>query len=653
MKKELFLNSVLPYTTNEEYSDVYAEHLSELFSVLDLKLLGLENESDVSVLIKRCAAYFRQKPDFTLVNSFNIGTFNEEAALKYLKGTARVVNIDWTFPDGEVDFLFDPTEVLDVPINYEWLWQFNRHNDWSNIARAYRHSGNKEYLRLFSKQLLKWIGQTAQIPERWNDRGSAWRTIECGLRLMGSWLISFDGFKEDIDDVPLLLMIASMHRQAVHLAKHPTGINWLMMESNGLFSFSVFFSELTDAQEHRKLASERLLREMELQILPDGMHNELSPDYQHVVFRCATNFYEISKNLGFENELPPKFKELIISTTDSAIKLASPGFIQPKTNDTFTKPTSLFTERTETLFGTNPQYRFINSARKEGAPPDYTSVFLDYAGFAVMRSDWSENASYLCFDVGPLGCAHCHQDKLNINIFKGAQELIYDDGGGEYNNSAARIYAVSGYSHNTVLVDGLAQMRKSPNKVDEPIDIGWKTNDVFDYACASYEDGFGDAENKPATHKREIRFIKPDIFCVSDTLTSLDEKMHEYEILFHLDTTEADVLPQYKNAVISHFKKDYEIAIIPIDEEDSELNLISGERSPRMQGWYNGRNDENLHKALAVTRKATAKSFRFNTLLIPVKTGAPVPLVEKIGEKKFSVTLESGAYVVDLNNLNK
>jgi hypothetical protein len=238
----------------------------------------------------------------------------------------------------------------------------------------------------------------------------------------------------------------------------------------------------------------------------------------------------------------------------------------------------------------------------------------------------------MCFDVGTLGMAHVHQDKLNINIFKGSQELIYDDGGGQYEISDARKYALSGYGHNTVLVDGLPQNRKGPLFTDEPIDAGWVTNDAFDYAQGVYDDTFGGAMIKPATHKREVRFCKPDFFVVSDTLTSVDGSAHDYEALFHLDTTKVKAIPEYKNAVISDFGKEYEVVIIPLDDESAnvELKTVSAVTEPQMQGWYNGRNESDLHEATTVSRKVSGvKNFNLTTLFFPVKAGESLPQVTK------------------------
>ncbi|MBQ8408868.1 MAG: alginate lyase family protein [Clostridia bacterium] len=653
----------LSVAENEAAAKKYADHLESLFDVILPERIGdafaeAVRAEDYHRAVALCADCYRTKAAASVSELSAEESYHEAIADNAAAGVMREINIDWSFPDGEVDYLFDPT-AIHGPRNHEWLWQFNRHSYWKDMARAYVATGDEKYAVAFRRQLLKWIAQT-DIPEKWNDPGSAWRTIECGLRLLGSWQVAFDGFRrsKSVEDVTLLLMIASMHKQSLHLVAHPTGGNWLMMESNGVYTFSALFDELSDSKQNREIATERLFKEMQKQILPDGMHNELSPDYQSVVFHCAVNYYGLAVSLGKGGEIPPAFVELIESTTNAAILLSTPALTQPRTNDTYTIPTKRFTSRTEALIEKKPEYVFVNTNRHEGAPPigDTASVYLPYAGFAVMRSDWSGDATYLCFDVGPLGTGHMHQDKLNIILYKGDEELLYDDGGGQYEISRARSYGLSGYSHNTVLVDGRAQDRRAPLQSTEPIDACWITNEQFDYACATYEDDFGGDHIKPAVHKREVRFCKPGFFCVSDTLTSTDGNPHRYDLLFHLDTTRVKPLPEYKNGMISDFGRKYELVMIPIDEHGERVvaSTVSAQTEPYYQGWYNGRNESNLHEAITVMRRVDGlANTRFTTLLFPVATGGEMPDVVRDENGMIRVTFEGKSYILDLNNLNQ
>lgn len=649
------INMLSGITEEKKVATRLATYLEGLFDKLDGEIVGKEytdalaNE-DYSAALKACAAYFRNKPDFAKETGFSAkGNFDTWSALNCVEGTFTVVDVKWTFPNGDVDFLFNPTSI-NGPLNKEWVWQFNRHQYWNNLARTYVGTNNEKYAEAFGSQMRNWLTQSALATK------DTWRTIECGLRLGGTWLVAFDGFKKSpsIDDLTLVLMVAAMHAQSTYLTKNYSSGNWLMMEMNGVFCFSAMFDEFTDSEPNRAYVEQRMLSDVKAQVLADGMQYELSPDYHWVTLYNALNFCSLSKSLGYsvDEELLGILRNMI----NAAILLSTPALTQPSTNDTYTKKTPEYiAQKAIDVLGNLPEYDYILSNRQKGTAPqgDTASAFLDHAGFVAMRSDWGADATYMCFDVGPLGKAHIHQDMLNIIIFKGNQQLIYDDGGGQYDQSEYRQYAISGYAHNTVLVDGLAQTKEEPKVSTEPIDAGWITNDVFDYATATYDSTFGGA--KSATHKREVRFCKPGFFIVVDTLTSVDGAAHDYELLFHLDTTKAKILEEYKNSVISEYGGEYEIAIISLDGDgaDVKLECVSGSTDP-IKGWYNGRNGEFLHEAMTVSRKVSAtEDFKFITLLAPVKAGGELPTVTQNDDGTLGVTFEGQSYTVDIDNLNK
>lgn len=671
-QREHLLTIVAPLAKYPEDAGKYADHLTELLNVVDAAKIGPEyvraaEQQDWALAVHLLAGYYRLRKERRTPSLRAEGNYVKSIADDALIGKVRVINIDWTFPDGEEDFLFDPT-AIHGPRNNEWLWQFNRHGAWYHLGRTYFDLRDEKYAAEFRSQLLRWIAQT-DIPEKYNGAGSAWRTIECGLRLLGTWQVAFDGFRTSptLEDAVLLLMIASMHRQTMHLLAHNTREgwrmgNWMLMEMNGVYTFSALYPELTDSDEHRRFAARRIIEEMKKQVLPDGMQYELSPDYHRVVSGCAVNFCELAKELGYEEDGGGELSDLIHRMAHAMVLLSTPAFTQPRTNDCFTLPTTSYTRRAASLLEDRDEYRFVNTKRAEGAPPagETASAFLPYAGFAVMRSDWGPDATYMCFDVGPTGMAHIHQDKLNIILYKGSEELLYDDGGGQYEQSDARRYGLSSYSHNIALVDGLAQNRTLPAVSEEPIDAGWITNDIFDYAAASYDAEFGAERTKPAVHKREVRFCKPDFFCVADTLTSADGEFHNYELLFHMDTTEWEPLPGYANGVLSRFGgkngRKYELAMIPVDGEgiQPELKSVSAVTEPQFQGWYNGRNESNLHPAVTVSRGVRqAKDARFCTLLFPVLPEEEMPAVEKLPDGCIRVQFHGRTTVLDPAALNR
>ncbi len=289
-----------------------------------------------------------------------------------------------------------------------------------------------------------------------------------------------------------------MYEQAEFLLDHTTGGNWLLMECTGAYTFAVVFPEFKNSAKIRKKAIKILMKELKLQILPDGFQYELSPDYHSVFYSCFYNVFALAKAYGFEKEIDLEFYDIMKNAAMAILKMSTPAFTQPCTNDCFTIKTDWILKKAEEIFPEIEAFKYSNSKRAEGTPlNDYTaSYLLPYAGFCVMRNDWGEDSLYMCFDVGPTGNAHIHMDKLNINIFKGSEELIFDDGGGNYEISDMRNYAISSFNHNVVIVDEKGQNREEPKILDKPVDCGWITNDKFDYAFGVYDDTFGEKKGK-------------------------------------------------------------------------------------------------------------------------------------------------------------
>ena len=649
--------------------------LNDLFAALDSKALGPEAEAalvaaDRPRALRAIATHYRALSDewFVLSDSSNAPSPEEIAtAERAVRGEVTVINIPWRFPDGRIDYAFNPTSERG-PFNPEWTWQLNRHAFWHPLARVYRATGDATYVAAFTRQLLDWIDQTDPPPDC-QCVGSAWRTIEAGIRLHGSWPIAFDAFRSapEFTDEAICLMLASMLRQARHLVAHMPQFynaegmgsngrklsNWQMIEICGLHTFASLFPEFREAEGMRRDAARLMGEAIRLQILPDGMQNELSPDYHSVVFGCAASLYRLARRQGRLRELPDDFAPLLRKAARAVIALTAPNLTQPRTNDCYTISSTRLLRGASKLFPDDPEILWAATGRACGAPPagDTASRFLPYAGFAAMRSGWDADATYCCFDVGPLGMHHIHQDMLNVIVFKGGEELIFDDGGGPYDVSDERLLAISAAGHNTVLVDGLGQTRKQPLAVDAPIDADWLSTSSLDQARATYDGPFGPDGARPARHTREVQFLKPDFFCVTDDLVSCDGRPHDYELLFHLDTTVVHPVPGRPGAVISEFGacRRHDILLQPLLPEGVETTCAVGQREPRLLGWYVGRNDHDVHPAATVIMKVSGRlDFRFATLLCPVTKGEPLPEVVSLDEGRFTISFRGLTTLVAL-----
>ncbi|MBR7145300.1 MAG: hypothetical protein IKD10_10195, partial [Lentisphaeria bacterium] len=365
---------------------------------------------DKSGALKAAVKYFRSRPAPKSLQSLQSKKGNIQSARNAAKGLVSSIRIEHQFPDGRIDFLYNPTGKNGLAYNPEWQWQLNRMHFWGNMAVVYRQTGDEELAGAFQQQLRDWL-TNCPMPERnWNARGSAWRTIETGIRLMGNWQTAFELFRKSasISDETLALMLGSMHEQALHAFEHRTGQNWLMMELNGAYTFALFFPEFKQSAHLRKEISKLILSEMRKQVLPDGWQNELTPGYHSLVFSCGATFLKKAQNEGHSSEVPPELLDLLEDMADAHLAMMSPDFTQPLTNDSARgSSTGLFAEAYR-LFPHRQDFLWASTKGRKGKAPagKTASRYLPWGGFAVMRSNWKRNALYLSFDVGELGMAH-------------------------------------------------------------------------------------------------------------------------------------------------------------------------------------------------------------------------------------------------------
>lgn len=535
------------------------------------------------------------------------------------RGEVVVVDIPWSFPSNRIDWTFNPTSARG-PFNPEWTWQLNRMCFWTDMAGAYRATGDEKYARAFARQLEDWLDQTGGIPPEssFNCVGSPWRTIEEGLRLMGSWRDAWLAFRSSPSFPPQLRdrFVQSMRAQAGHLLRHRTrGNNWLLMEMNGVNSFASLFPDIAESASWRKESARIFTDAVASQLLPDGLQYELSPDYHCVLYSCAVGLYRRAIADGTLEDLPPDFAELLKRGAEGPLALMTPAFTCPSFNDCYTIAAERILGPAAEFFPDRSDFLWGATRGRKGRPPvgETASRLLPYAGFAVMRSGWDADATYLAFDFGPLGVGHWHQDKLSFTMWKGDEELVFDDGGGQYERSPEREYAISGYDHNTLLVDGLAQNRKEPRRTEKPIDAGWSTASERDFARGVYDQGFGPDEKRLAVHVREIEFLKPDRFVITDRVSSADGRAHDYEILFQLDTTNVTVSADGR-ALLARYGRKWDLRITV--EEGGVISVATGQRSPRLSGWFIGRNDRRNHPATTASVRADGcKDHVFRTRL--------------------------------------
>lgn len=575
----------------------------------------------------------------------------------------------YQFPNRRIDWHYNLTKSIPGMMDDEWQWQLNRMGWFPDMAAAYLRNKDPRYPETFVRQLRSWALDCPMPKVRRNVPGSTWRTIECGLRLSRFWAPAYIGFisapEFTDDDVMMYCYLSLIQRR--FLERNPTTGNIFIMEMHGIYTFSAMFPEFKDAAKARKLALDLLSERIGKMLLPDGFLDELTNSYHNSVVGNLVKIYNIARDCGFAAEVPANFTAPLERAFDAQLRMMTPAFDMPMGNDTVHARLWQNFSNAVKLFPKRQDFRWVARQRKAGKQPDFLSLVMPWSGYAVLRESWDPEANYLAFDIGALGMWHAHQDKLNITIWKGQDQLLYDDGGGSYAHSKFRKYATSSLGHNLVTVDGLGQLRDrwklSDRVLQSPVTGDFSSDGKTDYVRGVYDQGWDSLGNDIARHEREIVFIRPRIFVVLDRLIPTDKgigKKHRYQARWHVDTLELQPALPGHPAVITSAKTSAgvrdrartkpadrpRLIVAPLFTKDITCSSVSG----KLDGEWNtlgGFYAQNPYrKTTTITHERAGKGEqRFLTLFIPLGAQEANPLagIRQNGVSGAEVTFKDGS----------
>lgn len=504
----------------------------------------------------------------------------------------------------------------------------------SLLGRAYRQSGNEEIARVWINLFRAWI---RQMPSKWNR-------LQTGIRLKGGWGDAFCCFihSSSFDDDSLFLYLKAYYEQALYLRKnHSDTSNWLTFEMCGLYSTAVLFPELKEAEAWRDYVLDIALDDLNRGWMPDGVSIELSPGYGQF-FRNYLAISDLSREVGISN---PKLKELAEKTERLYVpylQMMTPNGGTPAFNDNHSVDVPELMKVAIERFPRD-DFRWAATRGREGTCPEYLSVAFPYAGWLAIRSGWEWNANYLCFDAGPVGYRHAHQDKLSMVMWSYGRKILIDDGP-NYDGSAFESYFRDTFAHSTGLVDNRPQRSMwyrdpSPEKTmpyQPRADFKVEIQSNYVWASGVYSNQYGrsgsvGAESYPykkggnfksglgypAKHYRQIAYAAPDIFVVQDWFVPNDKLSHDYEIRWQLDST--DVQVEGLRARTAELSKP-NLAVIPMFGSGLKVDAVSAQKTPEFMGWaVSGKKYEPITTLRHMT--AGKGSQEFLTLLFPLKPG--------------------------------
>lgn len=445
------------------------------------------------------------------------------------------------------------------------VWELNRLQHFTILGRVYALTGDERYTDEFLAQLTSW---NEANPPRF---GPNWmNAMEAAIRAVNiiAALEMFGGSPR-LTDEAIGLVIKTLIAHGNFISSnleftHRLASNHFLSDLIGLFAIGLTTPELKQSGDWMSYSAERLLIEMDRQVLADGVDYEGSIAYHRFVVEIFALFFSMNRAAGIE--IPGRYWERLEAMFDFVRNYLKPDGTAPRIGDSDDGRVLKFTSRPpddhsylmplaavlmdnnkfklspesdeELLWWLGKSGREVFDRLQTSEHPPRSQAFPEAQIFIQRREHLYSIID--CGDHGALGRgSHAHSDALSIEVFAHGRTFIRDPGTFGYTGSERwRNRFRSTAYHNTVRVDGQEISRIVPgalfilgSNVRPRVHL-WESNEARDVLDAEH-DGYASLP-QPVIHRRVVIFDKLDGYWIIRDILS-GEGRHRFEFFFNLD----------------------------------------------------------------------------------------------------------------------
>lgn len=482
------------------------------------------------------------------------------------------------------------------------VWELNRLQHFMTLGRAYAFTKDERYTEEFLRQLTSWCEAN---PPRF---GVNWTVaMEAAIRAVGmiAALVIFRSSPLVADaTIEVILKTLLAHGRFIRANlefSHRISSNHYLSDLIGLFVIGATVPEFKEASGWVKFSTRELLREMQQQVLPDGVSFETSIGYHRLALEIFTLFFVVSQSLGVQ--LPSEFRERLEAMFDFVRAYLKPDGTAPIIGDSDDGRIIRFKERDavdHSYLLPIAAILFNQERFKQAGQIDEEALWwfgeAGYRGFNQLAANPQQPGSqgfpdaqifiqrqdslYAIMDCGDHGIhgrgSHAHSDALSFELFAYEQTFLRDPGTFVYTASKAwRHKFRSTAYHNTVRID---RQEISPIDKDQPFVLGanvlpkineWRSNAEFDRLDAEHDAYSRLAE--PVTHRRVLTFLKNQGYWLLEDIFS-GSGNHLFEFFFNFDAGLKIILSEHHQVIAKG--RTSALAIMPV------ANLMNVDRYP-------------------------------------------------------------------------
>lgn len=427
----------------------------------------------------------------------------------------------------------------------EWLIALHKHYFLPDLLLAHQHTGDQAYAEAFCRLLTWWLDEMTSGFIAHSDAQVEAKRIE-------SWLAAFVLLREQgpglIDGALLRRWVQRMGEEAAYVAAHLKPVrNHRTFQLASVFSVGVLFPELSAADDLAELGRVELTANLLTDLLPDGVHVEMSSHYHQLVTETAVDFVDLAQRNGIG--LDPGLLERVHRALQWAMWLQWPDGSIPLLGDSDDGGQRALLRRGSELYD-DPELLWAATLGEQGRPPLAASRRFDDAGYLVLTDGWGHDQAgfaartHVVYDCARLGeGSHSHYDLFSFCLHADGQPAVIDPGRFTYSSAVGddgvdwRHTFKATSAHNTITIDGADQTRYlSRTKHGPEVSIErarWHLGERSDWVVASARS----VEYSPV-HTRVLVFLLRQYLLIIDVVTIDDGAQHTAELRFHLSEGE-------------------------------------------------------------------------------------------------------------------
>ncbi len=459
-----------------------------------------------------------------------------------------------------------------------WAHDLNRFSYLTPLVEAYLATGDERFSRKAIGLILDWIDK-CDFSMCFRGTPYAFFAYLSEALHCKQWSSCVTALvaRDQVRPLELLRILKSMHDQMAHLeivTNGDTG-NCATMGLLGILSTLAAFPVFYDTDRFVDYCVDAMAFQIEDQVLPDGVQDELTPHYHWVVVKTLLDSLEYVHALG--RTLKPE----TMATLHQMIY-----FLQHTIVPDHSKQAGFNDSDPGAVPVPGPSLERVGLGHFLADENRLGPECFPYAGMAFLRQLRAEGDLYLAFDAGPYGRCHQHEDKLGFWLFAYGRNFLVDPGRHLYfedSEVSFRWYLSSTTAHSTIKVDDKGQHSKGrPGTwvARAPLDLGWSATTQEVRASGIYDLGYGEDNALAVTHWREIVFVQNRFWVIFDLVSG--EGVHLLESRFQfapgslrIDGAKAWTCFPDSNLLLVH--------VAPVPYED--IHVECGQESPR-GGWY-------------------------------------------------------------------